>query len=182
MPAMTRHAGPFLVVIALLGLFGARWMAVRQAEALVSGEGRARAAVASLAATGRAILAEQRPLAGLHGELAAAVEGLEPLPGLGSAEISYARDPVYMYGFASRPHRDPLTDAMVPGFVLRAWPLRFGVTGDLEYHVDDAGPLWTGQNRTGRSGTTQGFPPPFPDPVIGTDGAPWWPADEPPHR
>jgi hypothetical protein len=61
------------------------------------------------------------------------------------------------------------------GWVLRAWPREFGVTGDLEFHIDDLGDVWHGQNEVGRSGTIEGFPPKFPDKEIGRPRqAVWW--------
>src|SRR5262249_1478241 len=118
---------------------------------------------------------------GLRGALLSAAPGLEPLPDLGSAQISYARDGVYMYGLATNPHRDTPTGPLLQGWALRAWPLRFGVTGDLEYYLTEDGRLWEGQNRLGRSGTENAFPPPFQDPDIGTPKGPWWTVPFPDH-
>jgi hypothetical protein len=182
MRRMTRHAGPILVLLAVLGMVGVRWAGARRAETIVAGEERARVSVLALVQAARSALQRDARLPRLQDGLAAAVPGLSPLPGLGSAEISYASDGVYVYGLATQTHHDAESGAPRPGFVLRAWPLRFGISGDLEYHAGDDGVLWEGQNRTGRSGTSQGFPPVFPEPDVGADGAPWWPAGAPRHR
>jgi len=181
MAAMTRHAGPLLLVLLLLGVGGLRWLDGRRSQALLDGEARARQVLLALGAACEAEQARADGTPGLHGPVLAAAPGLRARPDLGGEAISYAEDDVYVYGFATLSHRDPVTDALVTGFVLRAWPRRFGITGDLEYQLGDDGVLWEGQNRLGRTGTEYGFPPPFPDPAIGQPRAPWWPAPLPAH-
>lgn len=104
--------------------------------------------------------------------LAADVPGLSPLPIDGSAEgRSYAVGEHYMYGIYTREIRQP-DGSLVDDYVLRAWPLAFGRTGDVEYVLQD-GQLWIGANRIGRSGAEFGFPPVFPEPDIGQPKVPW---------
>jgi hypothetical protein len=180
MRAMTRKAGLLLLVLLLLAAAAVRWDDQRRADRLLAGEASARGTLAALQHLYRTALERGEPLPGLGEATLRALPHLRRLAGAGAAEISYAHDDVYVYGYATRPHRDA-DGRVVPGFLLRAWPLRFGVTGDLEYQLGDDGQLWEGQNRMGRSGTDYGFPPPFPDPAIGQPRAPWWPAALPAH-
>jgi hypothetical protein len=175
MAGMSRTMGLLLLLLLLLAAAAVRWEDQRRADSLLAGEARARATLVAIAAQIQERLASGTPHAGLRGDVLAALPGLQVLPDSGTGEISYAHDDVYVYGCASRQHRDPETGEVLPGFLLRAWPLRFGTTGDLEYQLGDDGQLWEGQNRSGRSGTDYGFPPLFPDPFIGQPRAPWWP-------
>ena len=107
---------------------------------------------------------------------------MKALPELGIDQITYARDDVYMYGAATNTRRDPATDVLIHGYILRAWPLQFGRTGDAEFQLSESGVLWEGQNRLGRSATDYGFPPTFPAPELGQPGAAWWPIRLPTQR
>ena len=179
---MTRHAGPILVLLAVLAMFAARQDVARRADVLLEGEARARETIGALAQACRGALEKGRKLPSLREVSLSSAMDLAALPGLGSDELSYASDVWYVFGLASHPHRDDASGAMVPGFVLRAWPARYGVTGDLEYQISDDGQLWAGQNRAGRSGTTYAFPPPFPEPGLGLRGVPWWPIEASAHK
>ena len=178
---MSRSLGVLLLVLLLLGSVGLRLLESRRADALLDGEAHARASIGALARASLAISQQGRSHPGLRGALLDAAPGLEALPDLGTEELSYARDGVYMYGLATRSHRDSPTGPLLQGWVLRAWPLRFGVTGDAEYHMSEDGRLWEGSNHLGRSGTAAAFPPPFPDPGIGQPRAAWWPVPLPDH-
>lgn len=112
----------------------------------------------------------------------AAVPSLEPLADLGAESVAYAADEVYVYGVAAQAKRDERSGRLLSGWIVRAWPVAFGLTGDREYQLADDGLLWQSQNRAGRSGTTTGFPPGFPEPDVGLPRAPWRPVERPPHR
>ncbi len=179
---MTRHTGPILVLLALLGMFAVRWDVSRRADAILVGEAQARATISALSVACQAALARIGRLPELREAASSAGTRVSGLPDLGSEGVAFASDDLYVYGLASRPHRDETGREMVAGFVLRAWPLRFGATGDLEYQIGDDGQLWEGQNRAGRSGTTYAFPPPFPEPGLGLVGTAWWPVAGNDHR
>jgi hypothetical protein len=178
---MARKLGVLLLTALLLGSVGLRVMESRRADALLDGEARARATLAALLRASRPFTERGAPHPGLRGEVLQAAPGLQPLTDLGTEGISYAEDGAYMYALARHPHREEPAGTLVEGWVLRAWPLRFGATGDAEYYLTEAGQLWEGQNRLGRSGTEQGFPPPFPDPDVGQPKAPWWTVPLPDH-
>ncbi len=84
---------------------------------------------------------------------------------------SYAVGEFYMYGVHTVQQRQ-LDDTFRDDYILRAWPLSFGHTGDVEYVLQD-GRLWIGANRIGRSGAEYGYPPPFPEQDIGEPKTPW---------
>lgn len=83
-------------------------------------------------------------------------------------DLAFARDQVYIYGMAR---------SVRQGYVLRAWPVEFGITGDLQFHLDGQGHYFEGQNNKGRSGVTVDFPPPFPAPKVGSVRDGWWPRE-----
>jgi hypothetical protein len=89
--------------------------------------------------------------------------------------LAFAWDEVYVYGMAQTSVRYADTGKLGPGYVLRAWPRHFGTTGDLQLHIDSNGTYFHGQNNKGRSGVLIDFPPPFPDPDVGSRHAGWWP-------
>ena len=97
---------------------------------------------------------------------------------LDDGRTTYAQDEAYLYGLAvsAAGEREPNSP---PGFVLRAWPLEFGVSGDYEYMVTDAGPAWEGANIIGRSGTARAFPPSYPREPEPKKRSPWWPIELP---
>ncbi|GJM20192.1 MAG: hypothetical protein DHS20C15_01070 [Planctomycetota bacterium] len=95
---------------------------------------------------------------------------------------AYAQDRSYMYGLAQLAERDAQSGTLRQLWVLRAWPLDFGVTGDAEFQLGTDGVLWEGQNLRGRSGTDTGFPPPFPEPDVTTRPGGWWTRPRPAHR
>jgi len=97
------------------------------------------------------------------------------LSDLDRPNMSFARDDVYVYGLAHTLVRSLDSGDSNPGYVLRAWPWKFGTTGDLQMHIDSAGVYFHGQNAKGRSGVLVDFPPPFPDPEVGSERAGWWP-------
>ncbi len=173
---MGRALGIVLLLATLLAGAGLRLLESRRADALLAGESRARATMEALVQASLPITRRGDGHPGLRGAVLDAATGLVAWPDLGTAEISYAHDDVYAYGLATRSRRDAPDGPLVQGWVLRCWPLRFGVTGDVEYHASEDGRLWEGQNRLGRSGIERGFPPPFPDPELDLPKGPWRPA------
>jgi len=117
---------------------------------------------------GLAPLAAQRPELG--------IATLDPSRWDPPLDFEVGRDDVYVYGLTDTTERDPQSGTRVHGYVLRAWPRRYGETGDLEFQITDDGRLFVGQNRVGRSGFARGFPPPFPATELGTPRgeATWW--------
>jgi hypothetical protein len=178
---MMRASGVLLLVLLLLlGAALRRQEAVRS-EHLLAGEAAARSTLVELHAACQDLVRDGRPRPDLARAAFDAVPGLRPLPELGSDGVAYAADDAYVYGLAGQSRRDERTGRFLPGWILRAWPVRFGGTGNREYQLTDDGTLWEGQNRLGRSGTDYGFPPDFPDPDVGQPRTPWWPV-ELPHR
>jgi hypothetical protein len=171
--AMTRVHGPVLFVALLALLVGMRLVASSRSTGLAENEGRARVLMGELAAASIAEVARGQPPPGLREPFLSRFPTLEARSELGSELISYADDGAYLYGLAEVSGADETGGR--PGFVLRAWPLRFGGSGDLEYQASDDGILWEGMNCSGRSGTERGFPPPFPDPELGRSTAGWIP-------
>jgi hypothetical protein len=109
-----------------------------------------------------------------------AAGGLRPLDEDNDGNRAFASDDVYVYGVGLT--RGGGDEDGPPGSVIRAWPLRFGITGDAEFVIDEGGQLWEGLNEVGRSGTTNGFPPPFPEGDLGLPRRPWWRRPLPDHR
>jgi hypothetical protein len=173
----------FVVFVGLLLLAGlVRWHESRRASGLLEAEDRTRTALAALYDASRLATEDGVRHPGLRGKILAGVPGLQPVPDLGTEQISYARDAEYMYGLATRTIPDARTSVVRQGFVLRAWPVEFGSTGDLDFQLADDGELWQGQNLVGRSGTSVGFPPRFPDPAVGKPDEAWWTVPLPGHR
>lgn len=179
---LTRIAGPILLILMLALMFGMRVLERHRADQLLEGETVARRTIAALHEVSLDAVNQGQQHPGLRGALLAQLPDLTPLPDLSSALITYAHDDVYMYGVATNSNRDPETSEIAYGYILRAWPLRYGRTGDAEFQLSQSGVLWEGQNRLGRSGTDYGYPPPFPDPEVGQPGAAWWPIRLPSQR
>jgi hypothetical protein len=178
----TRIAGP-IVFLVLLGLMiGLRIAERHRADGLLEGETTARRMIAALHEVSLDAVGKGQQHPGLHDELLAGLPDLTPLPDLGLELITYAHDDVYMYGVAANTSRNPETGEISYGYILRAWPLRYGRTGDAEFQLSESGVLWEGQNRLGRSGTDYGYPPAFPEPEVGQPGAAWWPIRLPTQR
>jgi len=172
---MLRATGLVLTLM-LVGLMVAfRATSDQRAERLLAGEARAHRQISALVRAARIELDAGAPHPGLAAVLHAG-EGLRLLPELGGARVEFATDGAYLYGLA--PTSTVADDGSARhGYVLRAWPREYGVTGDVEFHVRADGNLWIGQNQTGRSGVERGFPPPFPEPDLDDPdgpGARWW--------
>ncbi len=181
-PRMARRLGPLLLALLLLLAAALRWQQSARADRLLLGEARARAVLADLQQACTTQVADGRSHPDLARRALAAVPALRPLTDLGAGPTAYAADGTYVFGVAPQSRRDERSGRVQPGWILRAWPRAFGVTGDREYQLGDDGVLWEGQNRVGRSGTERGFPPTFPEPDAGMPRAPWWPVELPPHR
>jgi len=167
--AMTRLHGPVLFLLLLLLLGVVRAVAGAQANGLVEREAQARETVEALLAASLQAVGAGHAHPGLRGDFLARFPSLQPRPELGNEAISYADDGEYLYALAAA------STATGQGFILRAWPLRFGHTGDVEFEGAEDGVLWEGMNCVGRSGTDVGFPPLFPDPDLDRATAGWTP-------
>jgi hypothetical protein len=158
--------------LALLGIV-LRGYSQHRSGQLLAGEDHGRTTVRALYEASVAFTGQGKPHPGLA-DLVDAVPGLESLDEASAGEQAYAWDERYVYGLTTT-----ATGTARPtyGFILRAWPREFGVTGDHEYYIRDDGQLWEGVNERGRSGLRQGFPPPFPDPAVGNRRNAWyaWP-------
>lgn len=171
-----RQVGYILVVLLIL-----LWGALHQrsswrAQRLLDGEELGRQRIEILHK-----LAKIEVRAGHPAELAELLQapelsGVTMLHELSKAGMAFAHDEVYVYGLAQT--TQPLSTGNGPrdGFILRAWPINFGVTGDLQFHLDSKGGCFHGQNNKGRSGVTVDFPPPFPAPDLRSRRSGWWPA------
>jgi hypothetical protein len=177
---MTRYGGLILVLVLALVALGLRVRTHARADTLLEGELHGRRTLEALYQQGMESVAAGRPHPGLEA-LVPAHPGMELLEGLSTPDRTYARDEHYVYAFATTTVG---TARRTHGFILRAWPRRFGVTGDREFHFDEAGILYEGLNRKGRSGTESsgGFPPAMPDPLLGQPNSPWFPAPQLPAR
>ena len=178
---MPRALGPLLLVALLAIVALLRAAESSRADTLLENQARARSTLAELhAACEELAVGGARP--GLALDAAAAVPGLERLD-RSQPELAFCSDGDYLYGLSSETRLEEGSGRQLQGWVLRAWPARFGVTGNREYQLSDDGILWEGQNRNARSGTERGFPPPFPDPDIGQPRPAWWQVQLPPaHR
>ena len=149
-----------------------RWQAHVRAEGLIATEEQALATFASLHRASRAAVGR-----GPHPGLAALLAEhprLHLLDEVSTTDLQYATDERYVFGLLRSTRRNAAGE-IVHGYVLRAWPWIFGETGDLEYHIDERGAFYRGQNDLGRSGLEEGFPPPFPQPRIAEGlNAAWW--------
>ena len=168
---MTRLHGPVLILALLLLLAVQRLWAGAHSAGLAEHEDRARELMRELTAASVAAVAGGRPHPGLREPFLSRFPRLQSRADLGTELISYADDGEYLYGLAATRGADDAAPS--EGFVLRAWPLRFGGTGDLEFQSSDDGVLWEGMNCSGRSGTDSGFPPPYPDPELSRPTAGW---------
>ena len=171
---MTRYGGLILVLVLTLTAIGLRARTHARAASLLEGEYHARTTIEALHAESMTHISVGR----VHPGLAALIgnhPGMQLLDELSTPDRTYARDDVYIYAFAPTATG---TARRSHGFILRAWPRRFGITGDREFHIDQDGILYEGLNRKGRSGTeaSGGFPPAMPDPLIGQPKSPWYPA------
>ena len=178
---MTRASGVLLLLLLVLVAAALRGLEGSRSQRLSAGEVAALDTLADLDRACRDLARDGRPRPDLAQAALAAVPALHPLGAPAADGVAYAADEAYVFGIAGQTRRDERSGRLVPGWIVRAWPLRFGVTGNREYQLADDGQLWEGQNRLGRSGTEYGFPPPFPDPEAGQPRTPWWPA-ELPHR
>ena len=174
---MTRWIGSFVIVVLVAGIAAVRADAGRRADAILQGEARARVAISGLSAASARALAGGSAHPGLVAPFLAAVPGLRPRPDLARGELSFAEDDAYLYGLQPLTRRDPASGQPHPGWILRAWPVRFGRTGNREFQADDSGTVLEGQNRTGRSGTSYGFPPDFSTPATEGPRSGWWPVE-----
>ena len=166
---MTRFTGMILLMALLATGLALRHRSSQRAERLFAGEAQAQQRIDALAAGLARVEAGVLPSQWLARDAE-----LQLLPDAGDETAAYARDSSYVYGLGLVSVVDRETGRPRPGWVLRAWPLEYGVTGDLEFHLDDRGVLWHGQNPIGRSGLTEGFPPDFPEKTLGKRGQPWW--------
>ena len=168
-----RLAGPFIVVVLLIVVAGLRLSAIQRSETLRANEFQALDVLMDAFRSCRAATRRRQPNPGIL-SVAEAHSTLRALPEISSEAVEYARDEHYMYALGKTLLPNPQGD-LVDGWVLRAWPVEFGVTGDAEYHVDQRGVFHMGQNQLGRSGTTVAFPPPFPQPQLDSGRyAAWW--------
>jgi len=170
-----RLFGWLLLVATLLLAVGLRLRSAERAERLFVGEAVARERLRDLGRALDVALDGSTPAAqrlALFGRLL----GQEPLPQAATDVTAYGRDEVYVYGLGLTTQVDG-EGRLRPGWVLRAWPRQFGVTGDLEFHLDQTGTFWEGQNEVGRSGLEQGFPPAFPERELVSQDKhkSWWP-------
>ena len=174
---MPRASGFVLLAVLVLFIVAFRTSSSQRADRLVRGEQQAWATLASLHAAARTELQRGSPVAQLTlGALLASVPGPTILRDAGDGRAEYAADESYMYGFALVPIRHD-DGSSTTGYVARAWPLVFGVTGDTEWYLTQSGQLWEGQNPLGRSGLQRAFPPPFPEPSLSDTTALWWRQD-----
>jgi hypothetical protein len=164
-----RYTGLILVVLLVLVGMAQRSSTVDQARQLLDAERQARATVSELYRRSVAYTAKSEP----HPGLASIIEDmpeLQLIAGESTIDLAYARDDVYIYGLTTTSSG---TGRVIRGFILRAWPQEFGLTGDREFQIQQDGVLWMGLNRKGRSGTGFGFPPQFPDPEFAKPNPPW---------
>ena len=171
-----RQVGYILVVLLIL-----LWAALHQrstwrAQRLLDGEVLARQRIETLHK-----LAKIEVRAGHPAELAELLKapelgGLTMLDELSRTGLAFAHDEVYVYGMAQTTTALSVGKGPRNGFMIRAWPIDFGITGDLQYHIDSQGNYFHGQNNKGRSGVTIDFPPPFPAPDLRSRRSGWWPA------
>lgn len=172
---MSRLRGPLLFVLLLTVLAGTRCYSGARASAMVEHEHTARALMGELLEASLAAVASGRPHPGFSAAFLERFPTLEARPELGTGLISYADDGDYLYALAVVSGVGAGSGGPREGFVLRAWPLDFGSTGDLEYQATEDGRLWEGMNYSGRSGTDFGFPPLFPEPDLSRIDAGWMP-------
>lgn len=169
---MLRASGLIITLVLVLLIVAFRDQANQRAERLLAGEAAAHRTVSALVRASRLELDQGDPHPGLAAIMHAA-DGLQAIPELSDGQIGYARDASYIYGLSRT--STVLEDGRAQhGYVLRAWPVEYGGTGDVEYHVREDGNLWIGQNQKGRSGVERGFPPPYPEPDISEARARWW--------
>jgi hypothetical protein len=180
MPGMARVFGPLLLLALVLLWGGIRMAESARADTLLDNQARAAVTVAQLQAACQDLTAGGAH-AGLARDAAASVAGLAALEPPDPERV-FLSDGNYCYGLISSTSREPGSGRVVQGWCLRAWPAKFGVTGQREFQIGDDGVLWEGQNRYARSGTERGYPPPFPDPDIGQPHAAWWQVRLPAHR
>ena len=163
---MTRYAGFLIVLLLALTAVALRVHTQARSENLLESERRARATVMRLFEASHAHTAAGQAHPGLEA-LLAAEPGLTLLED-GTAEQAFAVDDVFVYGLVTTAD---LTARRSYGFILRAWPLHYGHTGDREYPIDEGGVLSDGLNQKVRGGTAK--PPPFPAPLIDDPSGPW---------
>lgn len=167
---VTRYTGLLLLLVLVIAGILLRTQSRHRSHRLLDGEKHARAMVERLYEASIEFTRRREAHPGLA-QLAEDLPELETLTDAGAGEQSYARDDVYVYGITTT-----ATGTARPsyGFILRAWPRDFGVTGDHEFYVTEEGAFWEGVNERGRSGLRYGFPPPFPDPAVGNSRNSWY--------
>ncbi len=171
-----RKLGYVLVVFLVLLCFALHQRSSWRAQRLLDGEALAlqRSELIHELAKARVRGGEPADLAQLI--KAPELSSLTLLHELSTTGMAFAHDEVYVYGLAQTTQPLSLGHGPRYGFILRAWPIDFGVTGDLQFHLDSKGGCFHGQNNKGRSGVTADFPPPFPAPDLRSRRSGWWPA------
>ncbi|MFT7464999.1 MAG: hypothetical protein ACI9EF_003359 [Pseudohongiellaceae bacterium] len=169
-----RIVGYLLAILLTLLCLALHQRSTWRAGHLIAGEHLAQERLAKIhsLAKGQLRIGEQAQLATLLS--ASELADVAFLESLSKPGVEFAADSVYVYGLAQT--TAPFESGKGPrhGFILRAWPVEFGVTGDLQFHADSRGNSFQGQNNKGRSGVTVDFPPPFPATDLGSRGAGWW--------
>ena len=171
---MSRYYGIVLLIALMLLAVTLRQRAVHRSERIRANEIVVADRVEELAEALRASISEGDPPKVRLARLAEQPE-LVGIPDVGDDRSAFAEGELYIYGLGLTTIVDPETGRRGSGWVLRAWPRAFGVTGDIEFHIDHKGTVWHGQNEVGRSGTEEGFPPLFPAKTLSkARQTAWW--------
>ncbi len=173
-----RLVGPFIILLIVLLVGGERYLSHAHSLRLRANENRAYLTCAAIHSASLSQWNANQPHPGFPQLRLPAPSTLVILQGTGNPEQTYAQDDLYLYGISTRQTRSENTGEVLHDYILRAWPLEFGVTGDVEYLFQD-GRFWAGANTIGRSGTRVGFPPPFPAPDVDQLDSAWWPVPLP---
>jgi len=173
-PKVSRYYGIVLLIALLLLAVALRQRAVHRSERIRANELVMTERFDGLVGVLQSSITERDPPTRRLARLAEQ-PGLVALQGVGDDRSAFAEGEFYVYGLGLTSIVDPETGRRGSGWVLRAWPRIFGVTGDIEFHSDHRGEIWHGQNEVGRSGTQEGFPPSFPEKNIGqARQTTWW--------
>jgi len=169
-----RQLGYVLLISLVLLCFALEQRSSWRAQRLLHGEELAAQRIEQLHKLAKAVVRSGQPAE--LAELIAAPElsSLTMLEELSKTGMAFAHDEVYVYGMAQTTQALGAGSGPRYGFILRAWPIDFGVTGDLEFHIDSKGNAFHGQNTKGRSGVTIDFPPAFPAADVGSRRSGWW--------